>query len=194
LKLAGATYTPLVAAAEHDFMAIFQYSNSDIITEGNQTILAERISVEWERLIDSPSLALRDVLTFHNYEFDQEITFPVSLTLRAEFEDIFVVRGMLPPQLGELQEPIWRDDVLSFVYHGADGRYRSLSAHFSPAVSNRHRRDHRLVPDHAATAGEQAVQDYARGRGVGRSRAGPTETVAPAQSEAVQSVAAPAIE
>lgn len=133
LKLAGATYTPLAATAEHDFMAIFQFSNSDIITQGNRMILAERISVEWERLIDSPNLALRDVLTFHNYEFNQEIEFPVSLTLRSDFEDIFVVRGMLPPQMGELQEPVWEDGVLSFVYHGADNRYRSLSAHFSPA-------------------------------------------------------------
>jgi glycogen debranching enzyme len=133
LKLAGTTYTSLAATAEHDFMAIFQFANSDIIIRGRRMILAERLSVEWERLIDSPSLALRDVLTFHNYEFNQEIEFPVSLTLRSDFEDIFVVRGMLPPQMGEIHEPIWQDGVLSLVYHGADNRYRSLSVHFLPA-------------------------------------------------------------
>ncbi len=133
LKLADTTYTSLAATAEHDFMAIFQFANSDIIIRGRRMILAERLSVEWERLIDNPSLALRDVLTFHNYEFNQEIEFPVSLTLRSDFEDIFVVRGMLPPQMGEIQEPVWQDGVLSLVYHGADNRYRSLSVHFSPA-------------------------------------------------------------
>lgn len=131
-KIAGATYSALAAAAEHDFMTVFQFTNPNISIVGRDLIQAEQISVEWETIIDSDNLALYDELTFHNFGFEQDIEFPVSFTFRAEFEDIFVVRGILSGRLGERFDPVWENHTLGLVYHGADGLYRSVSIHFSP--------------------------------------------------------------
>lgn len=133
LKVAGATYSPLVSSSERGFMAIFQYVIHEITLQNGQTIPAEQIGFEWTHVTDGDSPALRDVLSFSHYGFDQEIELPLSLAFRAKFEDIFVVRGMLPQKLGDLMDPVWKNGVLSLIYHGADGLYRSLTVHFSPA-------------------------------------------------------------
>ncbi len=132
-KIAGATYSALAAAAEQDFMTVFQFTNPNISVVGRDLIHAEQIGVEWETIIDSDNLALYDELTFHNFGFEQEIEFPVSFTYRAEFEDIFVVRGMLSGRIGERFDPIWEDHTLGLVYHGADDLYRSVAIHFAPS-------------------------------------------------------------
>src|SRR5262249_19548501 len=42
-------------------------------------------------------------------------------------------RGLYQGKRGHLLQPEWEGDVLRFAYDGADGLYRSLMIHFSPA-------------------------------------------------------------
>jgi glycogen debranching enzyme len=56
----------------------------------------------------------------------------VTITLQAEFEDVFAVRGLFTEQHGKLNHPAWQNGALFFSYDGADGLFRSLTASFSP--------------------------------------------------------------
>jgi glycogen debranching enzyme len=91
----------------------------------------EDLAIQWQRILDSSRLALLDRLTLHNYSHE-----PVSLTLslrfRAEFEDVFAVRGMAVKKRGTLHPPDWNDGSLTFGYDGTDGLDRRLTIHFDP--------------------------------------------------------------
>jgi glycogen debranching enzyme len=133
LKLAGTTPQALVSTAERGFMAVFQLTNPDIRMAAGTLIRKEEIGVKWERAIDADKLTLHEVITFQNFGL-QRIEFPVALTFQAAFEDLYAVRELLPEQLGTLHQPSWTDGTLSFLYEGKDGRYRSLTVHFSPGA------------------------------------------------------------
>ncbi|HBY93049.1 MAG: hypothetical protein M5U01_28115 [Ardenticatenaceae bacterium] len=136
LKLADVKPGALASSAERGFRAHFELTNPDIRMENGKLIAKEQIGVEWMRTIDSDRLALHDVFSFHNFGLEQ-VEFPLSLTFRAEFEDIFVVRGLLREALGTLHPPSWQDDVLYFLYDGKDGLHRSLTIDFSPVPESR---------------------------------------------------------
>jgi glycogen debranching enzyme len=89
--------------------------------------------VKWERVIDAHKLALHEMITFQNFR-QQRIEFPVALTFQSAFEDVYAVRELLPEQFGTLQPPSWNDGMLSFIYEGKDGLYRSLTVRFAPKV------------------------------------------------------------
>jgi glycogen debranching enzyme len=134
LHLAGARPNDLVATAHEGFRAVFQLTNPDLHLEDGTLIPKERVSIKWERVIDAEHAALEDVLTFRNFGL-APIELPVSFTFRAEFDDVFAVRGLLPERFGKLHRPRWRDGVLLFRYDGSDGYHRSTAIHFSEAPS-----------------------------------------------------------
>src|SRR5207244_4425995 len=108
----------------------------DLRTAGDRLIPKETIGIKWERVIDGTGLALHDLLTFQNFG-RQRVEFPVSLTFRGKFEDVFTVRGLLPKKRSLLRPPAWKGGALGFVYKGSDGLYRSLTIHFSPAAQRK---------------------------------------------------------
>ncbi|HZD58338.1 MAG TPA: glycogen debranching N-terminal domain-containing protein [Anaerolineales bacterium] len=131
LKLADTSLTPLVSNAAAGFSAVFELVNPEIELEGDRHITRDQISLKWERMIDAGELTLYDKISIQNFG-RQRVAFPLSLSFRCKFEDIFAIRGLLPKELGELYPPSWKDGMLSFVYAGADGVNRGLSIHFLP--------------------------------------------------------------
>ncbi len=132
LKLADTKPNVLVSSAERGFQAVFQLTNYDIWLDDGRLIPKEEVGVKWTRIIDEARLSVFDTVSFQNFETN-EVEFPISFAFRALFEDIFAVRGMLPEKFGKMaHEPAWDDDILRFMYAGADGVYRSLSVHISP--------------------------------------------------------------
>ena len=131
MTIAGVKPEVLLASESRGFMVNFQFSNPKIRTKEGQIIRKEDIGIAWERVVDGGSHTLQEALTFRNFSL-QPVEFPVSLTFRAGFEDVFAIRGLLPEKHGKLSRPIWKDSVLSFTYEGADGLYRSLSVHADP--------------------------------------------------------------
>jgi len=131
LWLAGTFPNLLISSGAEGFRAIFEFSNPDIPLGGGRVIPAQEVGIAWERIADGKRLALHDRISFHNYGL-QAIELPVTLAFRAEFEDVFVVRGLLSERPGEIRPPEWRDGVLRFRYDGADGVHRSTTVAFSP--------------------------------------------------------------
>jgi glycogen debranching enzyme len=68
---------------------------------------------------------------------DQTVQFPLSLALRAGFEDVFTIRGLFSKQPGKLYRPKWSKREMSFMYKGADRIYRGLSIRFSTQPSRK---------------------------------------------------------
>jgi glycogen debranching enzyme len=131
LKINGARPEKLVSTAAHGFMAVIELTNPDLQGSDGHVIKKETLGIKWTRLIASTEAALLDEIAVRNFGLDS-VELPCSLAFRAEFEDLFAVRGMLPQEKGKLRPPHWEDGCLRLVYDGADGMYRSLAVHFSP--------------------------------------------------------------
>ncbi|MER3423426.1 MAG: amylo-alpha-1,6-glucosidase [Nitrospiraceae bacterium] len=127
----------LTSTAENGFEAVVQLTNPDIHTEAGAIIHKETIGIKWERVIEAGKEAFHDIMTFRNFG-RQTAEFPASLSFNAEFEDVFVVRGLLPERLGTFHRPKWRNGCLFFLYQGTDEIYRSVSTHFSPSPHRVH--------------------------------------------------------
>ncbi|HEY9899068.1 MAG TPA: glycogen debranching N-terminal domain-containing protein [Pantanalinema sp.] len=132
LKLEGQHASVLASSASEGYQAVFQLSNPDLQGESARLIPKEDLGVQWLRLVSGADRALHDRLTLHNFG-PEPYDFSFSLTFRASFEDIFEVRGLVPEQVGRLLDPVWQDGALCLGYAGADGLYRYVTIHFSPA-------------------------------------------------------------
>lgn len=132
LRIAGARPNALAATAARGYCALLQLTNPEIRTPNGTVLPKENLDIKWERVIDAEKLALDESLIFRNYA-DQPVEFEVSLTFRADFEDVFCVRGLLPEKHGTAAKPRWdASDALQFLYHGSDGLYRRTEIEFQP--------------------------------------------------------------
>jgi len=131
IRLAGMPLVPLAATAGRGFMAKFELANLKMKMANGGVVQREEIEVQWHRILDSEARALDELLTVQNFS-RQSVECPFSMTFRAEFEDVYVVRGFLTQKLGALKETAWKNGALHFLYEGKDVMYRSLSIHFSP--------------------------------------------------------------
>jgi len=131
MKLGGIGLVPLIAAA-HGFGSISELTNQETAMPTGAVIPKDTLGIKWERLLDSENLALHEIIEIRNFGCES-VEFPLSLTFQAGFEDVYTVRQLLHETPGKLYIPRWTDDVLSFLYAGADKIYRSLSICFAPA-------------------------------------------------------------
>jgi glycogen debranching enzyme len=130
LKVAGAPANVLVADDTQGFSASFELTNPEIQVDEGVHIGMDDIGIRWERILDAESVTLFDIFRFRNYGHD-EVEIPIQMQFRAEFEDVFAIRGLLDISPGRLHDPVWKDTSLSYRYDGADGLLRSLTIHFS---------------------------------------------------------------
>ena len=135
IKLGGIRLIPLIAAAQ-GFRSICELTNQETAMPAGAVIPKDTLGVKLQRLLDGKGLALHERIEIRNFG-SASVEFPVTLTFQARFEDVYTVRQMLHETPGKLQGPKWTDDVLSFVYAGADEIYRRLSIRFSPAPEGR---------------------------------------------------------
>ncbi|HEX3203669.1 MAG TPA: glycogen debranching N-terminal domain-containing protein [Nitrospiraceae bacterium] len=131
IRLAGMPLVPLAATAGRGFMAKFELANPKMKMANGGVVQREEIEVQWHRIVDSDARALDEWLSVHNFS-RQPVDCPLSMTFRAEFEDVYAVRGFLGQKFGTLQEAAWKNGALQFLYEGKDAVYRSLSIYFSP--------------------------------------------------------------
>lgn len=136
LKIAGSDPVVLASTADRGFMSVFDLTNPDIQLAGGKLTAKEQIGITWRRTLDNTQRMLSDRITFQNFTLG-DVEFPISLSFQSAFEDIFEVRGAAPERCGKHHPPAWKDGILYFLYDGADGRFRSLSVHFSPVPKRR---------------------------------------------------------
>lgn len=132
MKLAQTDLDLLAATAHRGFLSIVELTNPDITMPSGRLVRKEQLGVKWEHTLNNNEQRLEDVLTFQNYGVEP-VEFPVSFSFQAEFEPLFVVRGLLDEKRGTVHPPCWREGQLCYFYEGADHLYRSLSVHFAPA-------------------------------------------------------------
>jgi glycogen debranching enzyme len=132
LKIAGEYPNVLVASDEHGYMDLFKLANPALDLSDDHHLAGETIGIRIVRTIDGERQTMHEAIRFQNYSLEA-LEIPITLSFKAEFEDIFAVRGLLQERFGELHSPEWSDDVLNFSYEGADGLHRGLRVYFDPA-------------------------------------------------------------
>ncbi len=130
LKIADIRPDALAWTADQGHTGLFDLTNPDLHMPDDRLIPKEQVGIKWERTLNHSGNALSDLITFQNFGLE-EIEFPIALTFRAEFEDIFQVRGFVPEVRGRLHRPSWKNGVLQFAYDGADRILRRLAVYFS---------------------------------------------------------------
>lgn len=129
-RLGGAALMPLMSCSSRDFMAVLELTNEELMTPDGVELDKQSVGLRWERTVDGGEDTLTDVFSLRNYT-KQRVRLPLSLTLEAAFEDIFVLRGAKEGRRGRLHEPRWDGDVLCFRYDGADEVGRQVEVLFS---------------------------------------------------------------
>jgi glycogen debranching enzyme len=132
LKIAGSAPNLLGNESEDGFAAVFELTNPEIKVGEGEHVDRDTIGIKLERVIDAKDHTMYDTITLINYG-GGEVELPISFSFESDFEDVFAIRGLLPMQPGQPKDPGWQDNALSFLYDGADDRYRSISIYFSPA-------------------------------------------------------------
>ncbi len=114
LTIEGEKPEPLESEAEQGRTASLRLCNPQLHV-GGQTLLKGAFEIYWSRTVSSERLALFDTITLRS-RTNRPIGFSLTLSLRAEFEDIFAVRGMSQARRGKLHLPSWKNDGLHFLY------------------------------------------------------------------------------
>ncbi|MBV9609197.1 MAG: amylo-alpha-1,6-glucosidase, partial [Acidobacteria bacterium] len=136
VRLAGTVPNTLVSSAGLGSIAQCELTNVELRPSDGQTVAAQTFGLTLQRVIDDKECAVHDHWTIENYDV-QEHTLPLSFCLHADFEDIFVIRGLHPHNVGTANQPRWKNGVLVFSYDGADGINRRLEVHFDPKPNKR---------------------------------------------------------
>jgi glycogen debranching enzyme len=200
LLLAGDTADRLAStAAEGNAMSI-ELTNPELRTSEREHVPRERVGLSSRREVDGERLTLHDRVRIENFGLDRAV-FPLQLRLDAQFEDVFVVRGLLDDRPGELHPVRWDGDQLIFSYAGADNCDRSVTVTFDPPPATRDGasvgwtielgpREAREISIELALAERRRNTDYGtnphrvpqairdRGQGAGASEHGSAETSA----------------
>ena len=132
LRLAGKYPDSLAASAAPGFEGSLELTNPDYQVEGRHPVEEEDVGIRWRRLLDPDGPTLREEITLYNHGADA-VECPVALTFRADFKDVFIVRGLIGKKMGKSEPPKWEDGVLRFLYEGRDKIYRSLQIRLDPA-------------------------------------------------------------
>jgi glycogen debranching enzyme len=129
MRIADVHPEPLAARTDEGFRATSQLTNPNISRVG-AGIDRHRLGITWTHAIDAERQALRDRISIANYDTEAH-EFPLTLAMRCDFSDVYVIRGLVEQQPGRRHSPRWDGDTLVFSYDGGDGRRRELAVEFS---------------------------------------------------------------
>ncbi len=130
LRIADTVPNPLVSTAARGSAAQFELTN-EALRVGEHAIPEQTFGITLERAVDAHEIAIHDCWSIENYDVEQH-ELPLSFRFHSQFEDIFVIRGMHPKNVGKPNKPSWQNRVLVLSYDGADGLNRGLEVNFDP--------------------------------------------------------------
>jgi glycogen debranching enzyme len=131
-RVGGARAVHLAVNAAPGFWATFALTNPEVQLAGGPLIEKEHIAITWDRVLDGKAITLYDTIALTNFSA-APLDLPMTIRLRSDFEDVFVVRGTRPEHRGTLHRIGWIDAAtLEFGYDGADNVRRTLRASFDP--------------------------------------------------------------
>ena len=111
MRLDGAPLVSLLADACDGHRALFQLTNPELQdTAGTSPLRKETLGIRREKLLGDTYVETFRVESY----VGEAVDCTLQLTYEADFADMFVVRGMLAGQRGELRTPAWRGRKLTF--------------------------------------------------------------------------------
>lgn len=134
LSIAGLVPTLLLSEVRAHFVSSQVLTNPTLTSDDGQLVHEQTIQIRRHRRLHGR--ALREALYLQNFN-----VFPMCLDLsfcvRADFADIFEVRGLVREGAhGRHEPPAWSNGELRYLYEGADGDLRTVSVHFDPAPTH----------------------------------------------------------
>jgi glycogen debranching enzyme len=136
LAIAGSPPNPLAATEAAGTHLELELTNPDIRMPDDRLIRKEQLGITWSRKVVGHVPALEDEIEFRNYG-REPVVFPIEVRFRADFKDVFEIRGLLRKKEGRRRAPVWRQGRLDFSYAGADGIDRWLRLTFDPEPGHR---------------------------------------------------------
>ncbi|HEY7061090.1 MAG TPA: glycogen debranching N-terminal domain-containing protein [Chloroflexota bacterium] len=128
LRLNGVPLVSLLADAGDGDRGVFGLTNPDIQdADGKLRIRKDTLGISREKRLDDD---FTETITVRNYAA-APAAFTLQLSYRADFADMFVIRGAQPVKRGTLHEPRIDGDTLRFRYDGADGHTRCTAVQLS---------------------------------------------------------------
>ncbi len=109
------------------------------LTEPDARVAADHLHIHRSKFVTADTA--HEKIRLHNYS-DQLLTVPLSVHFRADFADMFEIRGTERAERGEQREPEVSDVAVEFVYDGLDDMCRATRVTFV-------QRPHTLTADHA---------------------------------------------
>ncbi|MDI1480277.1 glycogen debranching N-terminal domain-containing protein [Polyangium sp. y55x31] len=130
LDIEGAAPEVLASTTRSRYEGIIELTNPDLCTLGGHHLRRNLIGIRRERHVDGMSCTVHDVLHIRNYS-NVVVEIELGIAFRAEFEDVFVVRGLVTGTQGQVRAPSWERNELYLAYDGQDGLVRTTTIRFS---------------------------------------------------------------
>src|SRR5438132_6357355 len=118
----------LLSTAELGFSSEHVLTNPTLVDLEGHRVPSGTIEVRRMRVLED---VMEETLLVTNYNSHPGVL-ELVFRFRADFADIFEVRGYEPEFRGELDPPLWRHAALTMGYKGSDGRRRESLIMFSP--------------------------------------------------------------
>jgi glycogen debranching enzyme len=135
-----------------DHLLVADLTNADIALGEGVTIPHSSFHVSRSKFVLEDSCYEQIEIT--NFS-EREIILPISIIYRADFADMFEIRGMRREKHGEPLKTLVAEDYVVLSHRGVDQKIRSARLHFSPApvqISEAEcRYELKLAPDEKAT-------------------------------------------
>jgi glycogen debranching enzyme len=132
ISLNGKPLDSLSSTTADGFRSVFQLTNPSLPRPGGH-IHEHSLGVRLTHLLSHDNVSMRDILEIRNFG-SETVELELRIFLRAQFEDVFNIRGLDERRPGRAERPKWKGPVLELGYRGGDGTLRRLSARFPDSV------------------------------------------------------------
>jgi len=129
MQLSGRDPVLLSSSAERAYMSYIDLTNPELFRDGDVAVPQQTLNVRRVRVISG---RLFERIRVKNYN-PKQVELSVTLSLAADFADIFEVRGLRRPARGHVEPPRAEGTRAEFAYLGADGVNRRTIVEFDPA-------------------------------------------------------------
>ena len=132
LKVNGQELELLNSSGEQNFMANLEFANLHFTLADGTKVRSQTIKFERNRFIMDGMYEHLKITNFNRFS----LPLTLSLTLAADFRDMFDIRGFSRTQYGIIQAPQWNGKELVFSYRGVDGKETSCVVIFDREPDN----------------------------------------------------------
>ncbi len=127
LRLSGETPTLLSGSTERTNFGHIEFVNPTLTLEDGKTVRQETMHLSLARAVSD---FFREQVTLLNFNVF-EVSLRLSLEFRADFADIFEVRGLHRQRHGVFYKPRLKDDSITLAYRGEDQVLRQTRIRFN---------------------------------------------------------------